>query len=100
MPGFFEAAANFKQSPKKIHTVTIQDKTVEVTLERWKEIMLSGEDVWQWEGDKIVRKPIPKVKKGYPVLKRADKGYAFYEGNPYWPIDIVEGGYTWQIPCE
>ena len=100
MPGFFEAAANFKQNTKKIHTVTIQDKTVEVTLEQWKEIMLSGENAWQWEGDKIVRKPISKVKKAYSILKRADKGYAFYEGNPYWPLKIVEGGYTWQTPSE
>jgi hypothetical protein len=100
MPGAIETLKNFKPRPKKIHTVTVQGKTVEVSLERWKEIMLSGEDAWQWEGDNIVKKPTPKIKKGYPMLKRADKGYAFYEGNPYWPTDIVEGGYTWQTPSE
>ena len=100
MPGFFEAAANFDPAPKKIHTVNVQGKTVQVSLELKKEIMQVGEDAWQWEGDKIVKKPIPKTKKGYCVLRRSEKGYVFHKGNPYWPKNIVEGGYTWQTPSE
>tara|TARA_R110000868_G_scaffold408914_2_gene693211 strand:+ start:595 stop:897 length:303 start_codon:yes stop_codon:yes gene_type:complete len=100
MPGFFEAAANFNLAPKKIYTVNIQGKTVQVSLERKKEIMQVGEDLWHWEGDKIVRKPVPKTKKGYSVLMISEKGYVFYKGNPYWPEGIKERGYTWQIPSE
>lgn len=98
MPGFFEAWNNLSPNIKKKHTVTVEGKTVEVTLQSKLEIMRSGEDAWHWQGDKLVRKPVCKTKKGYPMLMRSDKGYVFHEGNPYWPTGIAQGGYTWQEP--
>lgn len=100
MPGFFEAAANFKQPAKKPITAKIEGIVITVTLEQKKEIMLSGEDAWTLKDGQLVKKPVTKVKKGYKRLIKSDTGYNFYDSNPYWPKEIVKGGYTWQIPSE
>ena len=100
MPGFFDAAANFKQPAKKPITATIAGTVITVTLEQKKEIMLSGEDAWMLKDGQLVKKPMPTVKKGYKRLIKSDMGYNFYDNNPYWPKEIVEGGHTWQTPSE
>jgi hypothetical protein len=43
----------------------------------------------------FVLKPRPKIKRGYNILKKSDKGYNFYDNDPYYPNKIVDGGYKW-----
>ena len=50
-----------------------------------------------WQKGEIARKPLPKIKKGYKVMQKTnEKGYAFYDNNPYWPNKVVKGGFKWQ----
>ena len=49
MPGFFEALENIKKPKEKVHTVTIQGKSVVVTLEKKLEVMAKGEDAYIWK---------------------------------------------------
>ena len=69
MPGFFEAAAEvFAKTPKqKKHTVTIEGKVVEVSLEKCLEIKrtLGGEESYMFKDGQIVRRPIKKPKNIY-----------------------------------
>ena len=74
MPGFFEAASNFKQPVKKPITATIAGTVITVTLEQKKEIMLSGEDAWMLKDGQLVKKPMTTVKKGYKRLTKSDMG--------------------------
>jgi len=99
MPGFFEARDNFKTKNKK-HFVTIDGKTVEVSLEQKIEILQSGESAWKWENNEIVKKPQKKLGRYYTELTKTDKGYHFIDSDPYWPSEFKEGGYTWQQPSE
>jgi hypothetical protein len=101
MPGFFEAMKNLEPIKEKVHTVTIQGQTVVVTLEKKLEVMLHGEDAYKWKSaTEFVLKPRPKVGVVYPRLQKADKGYNFYDNDPYYPKDIVEGGFAWQVDTE
>lgn len=101
MPGFFEALANFKPKERPKPVVTVQGKQFEVTPELFKEITSHGEDQYEVIDGKITRKPIPKFQgKSYEVLKKADKGYTFIEGDPYWPHEYKEGGFAWQTESE
>ena len=84
--------------PKK-HFVTIDGKEIEVTLQKKLEIMKHGEDAYMLNPD-IVLRPKPKAKTRYSVLKKAEKGYAFQDGDIHWPTDVVEGGETWLIEYE
>ena len=101
MPGFFEAMNNLPPVKKKVHTVTIQGQSLVVTLEKKLEVMLYGEDAYKWKSaTEFVLKPRPKVGVVYPRLQKADKGYNFYDNDPYYPKDIVEGGFAWQVDTE
>jgi hypothetical protein len=103
MPGFFEAAAEVwgkEPEKKKIHTVNIQGKEIEVSLEKSLEIMKHGEEAYMLEGGKIVPRPIKKNDIKRPVLKKSDKGYKFYDNDPLWVESIVEEGFSWQIESE
>ena len=101
MPGFFEAFAKLPPQKKKVHTVTIQGQSIVVTLEKKLEVMRHGEHAYKWKSaTEFVLKPRPKVGIVYPHLQKAEKGYNFYDNDPYYPKDIVEGGYTWQIDTE
>ena len=84
--------------PKK-HFVTIDGKEIEETLQKKLEIMKHGEDAYMLNPD-IVLRPKPKPKTRYSVLKKAEKGYAFQDGDIHWPNAVVEGGETWQIEYE
>jgi len=88
-----------KVPPPKKHFVTIDGKKIEVTLERKQEIMKLGEDAYMLNPD-IVLRPVPKPKTRYTVLKRADKGYTFEQGDIHWPNGVVEGGEAWLIEYE
>jgi hypothetical protein len=48
----------------------------------------------------IIKKPKKKTDRIFKVLKKNIKGYSLYDNDPYWPMEIVEGGYTWQTPSE
>ena len=103
MPGFFEAATEVwgeKPKKKKIYTVNIQGKEIEVSLEKSLEIMRCGEELYMLEGGKIVRRPIKKNNLRKSVLKKSDKGYKFYNNDPLWVESIVEEGFSWQIEQE
>ena len=96
MPGFFKALENFKPK-QKIHTVKIQGQSIVVTLEKKLEVMRHGEDAYMWKThDEFVLKPPPKIKAQYKTLKKTEeKGYNFYDNDPFYPKEIVEGGFKW-----
>ena len=96
MPGFFEAFKNFKPPKNKVHTVKIQGQNIVVTLEKKLEVMRHGEHAYIWKNPtEFVLKPKPKVKKSYHMLKKMQKGYKFYNGDPFYPTEIVDGGFAW-----
>jgi hypothetical protein len=90
MPGFFEAMKNIKPVAKK-HTVTVQGKEIEVSLEKKLEIQRAGEDKYMLEGKDIVLIPKPKTARRFPVL-------VGYKQDPYW-IE-TDKGLLWQIEPE
>ena len=101
MPGFFEALENFRPRPRKKLTATIEGKTVEVDLDTKKKIIQHGEHMFIWKDGKIVMRQIKRRSLlAYPKLTLADKGYSFYDDDPFWPKEIVEGGYNWKIESE
>jgi len=90
--------------PPKKHFVTIQGKQYQVSLQKKLEIQRHGEENYMVKpakfGPEILLKPVPKPKTRYSVLKKADKGYTFEQGDIHWPNDVVEGGETWLIEYE
>jgi len=102
MKELFEALKNLPPVKKKIHTVTIQGRTVEVTLQKKIEVMnTGGESNYHWVSPtEFERKPVIKPKRLFPILAKSDKGYVFNNGDPYWVEGIDEGGHTWQTPSE
>ena len=90
---FFEAAKNWKTQEKK-HFVTIQGKTVEVTLEQKLEVMKHGEHRFHWQGDRFVLIPRPT----YAGTKYAqwqdveENGYSFVDDHMYWPAERGQRG--------
>jgi len=92
--------------PQKVkkHYVTIQGKQYQVSLRKRIEIMRNGEANYMIKptksGPEIVPKPRPKSKVQYPVLKKANKGYVFQDGDIHWPTAVVEGGEAWLIEQE
>jgi hypothetical protein len=90
MPGFFEAFGKTKPIVKK-HLVTIQGKSIEVSLEKKLEILRTGEDRYMLDGSIIKLKPVTKTKRPFPVLKDLDR-------DPYW-IDTEER-FSWQTESE
>ena len=102
MPGFFEAMNNLPVPEEKIHKVTIAGKDVVVKLEKKLEVMRNGEDAYMWKDEKtFVLKPRPKVGIEYKQLhKTKEMGWKFYKGDPYYPMDVEQGGYIWQQELE
>jgi|TARA_R100000008_G_C3546641_1_gene147943 hypothetical protein len=96
MPGFFEALENFKPKERKPHVVTIEGLSKVVSIEEHREILKHGEENYMWQKGEIVRKPIAKPKIVHNVLTKSDKGYNFYDNDPYYPKDVVRGGFKWQ----
>ena len=97
MPGFFEALENFKPKERKPYVAIIEGKSIVVSFEQHQEILRVGEENYMWQKGEIVRKPLPKIKKGYKVMQKTnEKGYTFCDNNPYWPNKVVKGGFRWQ----
>ena len=96
MSEIFKALESYKPPKKKVHTVTINGQRVVVTLEKKLEVMRHGEDAYMWKtATEFVLKPQPKIKAQYKTLKKLEKGYNFYDNDPFYPKEIVEGGYSW-----
>ena len=103
MNELLKAQANLPPVKKKVHTVTIQGKTIEVSLGKRLEIMkaTNGEDGFILDGDKIIPKPVEKkTKRRLPILKKDKTGGHFHNGDPFWLETIAEEGYTWQTESE
>lgn len=90
MPGIFEALKNYEPRVKK-HTVNIQGKKIEVTLEKKLEILKTGEERYILKGDTIVLKPVSKAQRRFPVIKNLEQ-------DPYWIVS--DEGLIWQIELE
>jgi hypothetical protein len=99
MPGFFEALENL-QKRKKSHFVEIGGRQVEVSLDKKLEIIRKGVENFILKDGKIPPKPRRLGTRRFPVLENKEKGYVFYDNDPYWVKEITEEGYTWQTRSE
>jgi hypothetical protein len=100
MSELLKALQNLPLLMEKKHLVTIQGKTVEVSLERSLEVIKHGADAYMWKGDEFVHKPKPTYKTTYRTLQKDDCGYDFLDGDIHWPNKIINGGVTWQKESE
>ena len=100
MSGFFEALQNFKPKEKHKPTVEIQGTKMEVSNEMFQKVIKHGAENFEIKNGKIVLKPTFVAGKSYEMLVKSEKGYEFYDNDPYYPKDVVEGGFTWQIESE
>jgi hypothetical protein len=100
MDELFKAISSLAPQKKKIHTVNVQGKELEVSLEKKIEIQRAGEDAFILQGDEIVRKPIVRASRKLAELKKNEIGCHFYDGDPFWVERIAEEGYAWQIESE
>ena len=100
MSAIFKALANLpKREPKK-HFVTVDEKEIEVAMEKKLEMMRHGFDQYMMEDGKIVLKPVPKIKSKFKKLVDVDKGYHFIDDDIHWPEKIDKGGKAWRIEYE
>ena len=97
MPGFFDALKDFKPTPPKKHYVTIEGNKIEVSLQQLLDIQKVGVENYEYKNKEIVRKVIVPNEQKQTALKKAGKGYQFYNKDPFWVKGIGESGYTWQI---
>ena len=100
MSEFLKAFQNLPPLIKKKHFVTIQGKTVEVSLETSLAVNKHGTEAYMWKGDKFVLKPKPKFKTTYRTLQKDARGYDFLDGDIHWPNKIEQGGEAWLIEHE
>lgn len=100
MSEIFKALANLTKKPDKKHFAMVEGKEVEVSLDKKLEMMRHGEENYMFKGEDIVLRPRPRPKTQYSVLRKAEKGYVFQDGDIHWPIDTVEGGEAWLIEYE
>ena len=100
MSEFLNAFQNLPPLIKNKHFVTIQGKTVEVSLETSLAVNKHGTEAYMWKGDKFVLKPKPKFKTTYRTLQKDARGYDFLEGDIHGPNKIRDGGVTWQKESE
>jgi hypothetical protein len=112
MKEFFEALKNFKPAKEKDYFVLLEGEQI-IALERepssqnkrisrdnFKILLDNGIEYFLYKNGKFVRKTPRSTERIYPVLKKDINGYIVHRGDPYWPTEIAEGGYTWQIPSE
>ena len=113
MPGFFEALNNFKRPERnttyyiKVNgqeieclAMTPADDHVEVDRDQYSQLLKEGHQNFQFINGKIVKKHKRISKRVYTVLTKSSEGLTFLDGDPYWPTEIAQGGYTWQTPAE
>ena len=97
MPGFFEALKNFKpKSTNKKHFVTIDDKKIEVSLEKSIEIKKHGIDKYELVEGVIKLKKVTLENIPQTELVKTEKGYKFYQKNPFW-VESIGKGHIWKI---
>ena len=100
MDELLKAIKSMPAPKKKIHTVTIQGKTIEVSLEQSLDVQRHGEDAFILQDGKLARKPIENKHLQSSVLKKDKRGCHFYDDDPFWIEKIDNEGYTWQIESE
>lgn len=104
MSELLKALRNLPPKKENKHFVTIEGKRYQVNLQKKLEIMRNGEQNYMIKpakfGPEILLKPIPKATTEYSVLKKADKGYSFLDGDIHWPNAVVENGDAWLIEQE
>ena len=98
MPGFFEALSNRQEPLKKIYTVTVEGKTLEVSHTTKLEVLKIGEENYMINpnktGDTIILKPKKTV--CFPKLSKSAEGILFQDNNPFWAVSQGKGGHTWK----
>jgi len=75
------------------------DNTVKISQQDYKFLLDKGIERFVYDNG-IVKKPKKKTQRVFETLKKDMQGYNLQDNDPYWPIEIVKGGYTWQTPCE
>lgn len=75
------------------------DNTVKISQQDYKFLLDKGKERFLYDHG-IVKKPKKKTERVFEMLKKDIQGYNLQDNDPYWPTEIVEGGYTWQIPSE
>jgi|TARA_R110000803_G_scaffold135903_1_gene202850 DNA replication initiation complex subunit (GINS family) len=100
MPGFFDALKNFKGKERAKPMVEIQGTRMEVTLDMFKKVERHGAENFELKNGKVVLKATFLVNKTYETLVKTEKGYVFFDRDPYWPKEFTDGGHTWQIESE
>ena len=78
MPGFFEAAANFKPKITK-HEVTVEGKTVEVCRDEKIEMIKQGTENYYFKTDgTLALRDKKSARNRFPEIET-------FAGTPYWP---------------
>jgi hypothetical protein len=73
------------------------DNTVKISQQDYKFLLDKGTEGFVYDHG-IVKKPKKKTERVFEILKKDIRGYNLVDDDPYWPTEIVEGGYTWQTP--
>ena len=113
MNELFKALENFKPRPVNNNffvellgdyvialTNTESSNTKRISKEEYRMVSTYGIENFIYK-DKLERKIQKKIIKGhYKILIKDNNGYIFLNSDPYWPTEIVEGGYILQTPSE
>ncbi len=113
MNELFKALKNFKPRPVNNNffvelfgddviglTNTESSNTKKISKEEYRMVSTYGVENFIYK-DKLERRIQKKTIKGhYKILIKDNNGHTFLNGDPYWPTEIAEGGYTWQTPSE
>lgn len=75
------------------------EHTIKVSQKEYKFLLDKGIERFLYDHG-IVKKPKKKTERIFEILKKDVQGYELQDNDPYWPTEIVEGGYTWQKPSE
>jgi non-homologous end joining protein Ku len=112
MDEIFKALNSFKSTPasdnfyievknKEIISLCREpnNNTVKISQQDYKFLLDKGIEYFIYDHG-IIKKPKKKTERVFDVLKKDVRGYNLENNDPYWPTDIIEGGYTWQTPSE
>lgn len=103
MPGFFDAIKNFKPR-QKAHSVEINGKTVQISLEKKLQVQKKGIEnfdlVTNKDGYDLIEKTKTAKKQKFKKLIKSETGYRFIDNDIHWVSGVGKDGYTWQIVPE
>jgi hypothetical protein len=71
-----------------------KENTIKISKKDFMLLLDTGIKHFFYDGN-IVRKPFEIKTKHFSVLKESDEGYRLLDNDPYWPEEIVKGGYKW-----